>query len=244
MADQPTAESLHVNHFAGSKPRRKRQEDDEMDETIRKLENAVFKRDFTAEQRRKLASEHKALSDGSYPIETSADLKPAAVLARSGHGNVGAAKALIARRAEELGAADPLQSAANKSEFSFEVKLLKGDDFKGDVMGIVLEPDLEDSQGDVASAEEIEKAAHDFMRDYLQPDLQHSGRSAGAFLTENYCARADFTVETSDGPQLVRKGSWVQMYHVEDDVTKQEIADKKITGFSMEGTGVRTPIAA
>lgn len=56
----------------------------------------------SAEDRRKLASEHKALPDGSYPIEDMDDLKSAIVLAKSGHGDVAGAKALIKRRAKEL----------------------------------------------------------------------------------------------------------------------------------------------
>lgn len=44
-----------------------------------------------------------SLPDGSYPIETTKDLHDAATLAASGHGDVKAAKALIRRRAKELG---------------------------------------------------------------------------------------------------------------------------------------------
>ena len=58
---------------------------------------------YGAAERRKLASEGKALSDGSYPIVDAEDLKNALTLARSGHGNVSAAMALIRRRAKALG---------------------------------------------------------------------------------------------------------------------------------------------
>jgi hypothetical protein len=68
----------------------------------------VDKRDFSTDERRRLARDHKALADGSYPIENEEDLHNAAVLARSGHGNVEAARRLIARRAEELGVSNPL----------------------------------------------------------------------------------------------------------------------------------------
>lgn len=57
----------------------------------------------TAEGRKKAASAGHALPDGSYPIEDKKHLHSAAVLAASGHGNAGAAKALIRRRARELG---------------------------------------------------------------------------------------------------------------------------------------------
>ena len=71
-------------------------------------EEAVFKRNIDTATRRRLASEGKALPNLSYPIENAEDLGNAATLARSGHGDVGAARKLIARRAKELGVANPL----------------------------------------------------------------------------------------------------------------------------------------
>jgi hypothetical protein len=67
-------------------------------------------REFSAEERRHQASQGHSLPDGSYPIPDTDALRRAAVLARSGHGNVSGARALIARRARELGVANPLDS--------------------------------------------------------------------------------------------------------------------------------------
>ena len=67
-------------------------------------------RDFSQGRRRELASGGNALPDGSYPIPDKDALRRAAILARSGHGNVSAARALITRRAKELGVANPLDS--------------------------------------------------------------------------------------------------------------------------------------
>jgi hypothetical protein len=97
---------------SGAKP-----EDDLDDETITKAaegESEIYKRDFTTEQRRQLAKNGHALPDGSYPIESKADLGPALTLARSGHGDVAAAKALIRKRAKELGAEDQLPDDLKK----------------------------------------------------------------------------------------------------------------------------------
>ena len=82
------------------------------------LEADTEKRDVSTAERRSLASEHNALPDGSYPIDSAGDLHNAAVLARSGHGDVAAARRLIARRAGELGVANPLDEsdAATKAE--------------------------------------------------------------------------------------------------------------------------------
>jgi DNA adenine methylase len=119
-----------------------------------------------------------------------------------------------------------------------EVRLIKSDDFEGRAYGVVLEPDLPDSQGDIVSVDEIQKASDEFMRDYLQPDVQHSGRDAGAQLVENYIAPADFTL----GDEPITKGSWVQAYRIDDPVVKEEVRTGKLTGLSLEGTGERAPI--
>lgn len=74
-------------------------------------EKDVYKRDVATSERRSLASSGHALPDGSYPIANAGDLSNAAHLAASGHGNAEAAKKLIARRAKELGVANPLSSS-------------------------------------------------------------------------------------------------------------------------------------
>lgn len=68
-------------------------------------------RKFPARRRRQLASSGHALPDGSYPIPDADALRRAAILARSGHGNVSAARRLIARRAKELGVPNPLSES-------------------------------------------------------------------------------------------------------------------------------------
>ncbi len=82
--------------------------------SLKAAEAEVYKRDIDTATRRRLAGEGKALRDGSYPIETAEDLHNAAVLARSGHGNVAGATRLIARRAKELGVPNPLKGKKEK----------------------------------------------------------------------------------------------------------------------------------
>ncbi len=65
-------------------------------------------REFSTDDRKRLADAGHALPDGSYPIPDEDALRRAAILARSGHGDVAAARKLIARRAEDLGVANPL----------------------------------------------------------------------------------------------------------------------------------------
>lgn len=75
------------------------------------MSGEIQKKFHSAKNRRTLAAQGKALPNDSYPIEDTEDLKNAATLARSGHGDVGAAKRLISRRARQLGAKNPLTSS-------------------------------------------------------------------------------------------------------------------------------------
>lgn len=59
--------------------------------------------DVPQAERDQAVKDGNALPDGSYPIRNAHELHSAAVLAASGHGNVSAAKALIRKRAKDLG---------------------------------------------------------------------------------------------------------------------------------------------
>jgi ribosomal protein L37E len=96
----------------GSEPEGGGEDDD--DDAVKTAEGAVCKRDIDTAARRRLAAEGKALPDGSYPIENAEDLGNAKILALSGHGDVPAARKLIARRARELGVPNPLKDGKKK----------------------------------------------------------------------------------------------------------------------------------
>ena len=78
-------------------------------------------RNYSAAERKEMAGDGSALPDGTYPIADEHDLNSAAILQRSGHGDVNAAaKQLIAKRARELGVANPLDNSDDtaKSEIA------------------------------------------------------------------------------------------------------------------------------
>jgi hypothetical protein len=83
---------------------------------IYKREDEEYAKFHSAENRRKLASEGKALGDGTYPIEDESDLGPALSLIKSGHGNVKAATALFKKRAAALGRSDLIDKLADAKE--------------------------------------------------------------------------------------------------------------------------------
>lgn len=99
---------------AGSEPSDAVTEDGDAEEGKAAAPEAA-KRSIGTGERKRLASQGHALADGSYPIANAGDLQNAAVLARSGHGNVGAAKKLISRRAKDLGVPNPLKGDKKKA---------------------------------------------------------------------------------------------------------------------------------
>ncbi len=70
----------------------------------------IGKRKVGRAERERLARAGHALSDGSYPIANEHDLENAAAHVRMGHGDVSAARRLIAQRAKDLGVPNPLNS--------------------------------------------------------------------------------------------------------------------------------------
>lgn len=103
------------NEWTNRKKQRKRKvpQPDYTPTGVNKMNELVQKKFHSASNRRKLAASGNALPDGSYPIGDAEDLKNAATLARSGHGNVSGARRLIARRAKQLGVSNPLATAGS-----------------------------------------------------------------------------------------------------------------------------------
>lgn len=159
-----------------------------------------------------------------YPIHD----KPHAdnALARaSGKPEEAQVKAAVYRKYPELKKSEALE---------IEVELWKSEK-TGKVYGVVLEPNLPDSQDDEVTTEQIEKACHEYMVESRKADTQHNGIVAGAHLIENYIAPMDMELEG----EHITKGSWVQAWQITDPVLKQEVDDGKLTGFSIGGSAVR-----
>lgn len=128
------------------------------------------------------------------------------------------------------------EEAEKQCSKSITVPIIKS---KGDqqiVYGIVSEPDTIDLQGDRLSKEEIEKACHRFMLTSQRIGKEHEG-PAKADIIESYIAPLDFTC----GGQTVRKGSWVMAVKIHDPDLWEAVKSGNITGFSIAGTGDRTP---
>ena len=109
-------------------------------------------------------------------------------------------------------------------------------------LGVVLEPDSTDLQGDVMKAEDVELSAHAWMEQSQTAGRAHAEVVKGAKVVESYIAPCDFVVKCADGTEeTVLKGSWVLGMRWPEKVWKQ-IEDGTLTGYSVGGRGVRIPI--
>ncbi|MGG1792393.1 XkdF-like putative serine protease domain-containing protein [Bacillus mycoides] len=130
-------------------------------------------------------------------------------------------------------------TTAKQPNISKQVPILKTEEEKQLVTGVVYEPDVEDSHGDTMTAEEIEKAAYTFMDNYQHIDKQHDEIAGKGTVVENWIAKSDMTV----GEQEVKAGTWLMTVRVDDTETWEEIKKGEVTGFSMGGFGERVEIA-
>lgn len=125
-----------------------------------------------------------------------------------------------------------LTKSAGQPTFQKEVKIItKSEDTQQLVYGIVYEPGVEDAHGDMMVAEEIEKAAHQFLKDARNMDTQHDFVSGAGEVVESYVAPTDFEI---NGETIV-KGSWILVTKATDEIWGQ-IQKGEITGYSMAGT--------
>ena len=109
------------------------------------------------------------------------------------------------------------------------------------VYGIVLVPELPDSQGDIVSAEEIEQTAHRFLVSYRQQGIQHVGEPIPSIeVVESYIA----PVQMEMAGRMVPQGSWVMVSKINDDEIWQMVKDGLLAGFSIQGTAYSAPEAA
>ena len=104
------------------------------------------------------------------------------------------------------------------------------------VYGVVSEPGVIDLQGDRLSKSEIRAACHKFMQTSQRIGKEHSG-VAKASIIESYIAPTDFKCNG----QVVKSGSWVMAVKIHDNDRWQAVKKGDITGFSIAGTGTRTP---
>ncbi|NIQ06623.1 MAG: hypothetical protein GWO20_13115 [Candidatus Korarchaeota archaeon] len=99
---------------------------------------------------------------------------------------------------------------------------------------VALAPEVEDLHGDIYSAEEIEKACHNYNVHCGKANLFHETEIADAFPVESYINPVEFSLE--DG-RVVQKGSWLQLWHFEEtelgEALWKSVKEGNINGISI-----------
>lgn len=126
------------------------------------------------------------------------------------------------------------------------VRVQKAEPAKQLVYGVVLEPNSLDSQDDFMLPDQVEKAAHAYLKKVVRgrasvSKLQHRAQGffknkPGLVPVESFVAPVDFTY---DGKEMIKKGTWVMCIHCEDPDIWEDVLSGAYTGFSIGGTGIR-----
>ena len=114
------------------------------------------------------------------------------------------------------------------------VDFKKNDAEQGVVYGIVYAPDEVDTQGEFASADEIKRAAYNFMkRSDLRYciDVNHNFNIADAYICESWIVK-------SKDEFFGEEGAWAVGIKIEDEELRDMVKNGTITGLSMYGSGV------
>jgi DNA adenine methylase len=128
--------------------------------------------------------------------------------------------------------ADDEEQAVAKA-LSLYVPIAKVDDERRLVYGGVLEPGVEDTQGDIATAEAIEEACHRWLARYRVVGEQHHKVARPVEVVECYVAPQAIVL----GAQGFRKGTWILGVRVVSDSLWRDVKAGVYTGFSIGGYG-------
>lgn len=112
------------------------------------------------------------------------------------------------------------------------------DDHKQLIYGVVYEPFdgvNVDAHGDYATAQEIEKTAHNFLEQFNEVSYMHEKRiNQDAKVVESFIAPCDYT----QGTERIKKGSWVMVTHVLNKELWGQVLKGEIDAYSIEGVGM------
>ena len=112
----------------------------------------------------------------------------------------------------------------------------KTDSVKKIAVGIVYQPDTPDSDNEMATAEEIEKAAWGALQNHAIVKTGHKeSEAAPAFLAESYIVKAG-------DPDEFPEGGWAVVVKVEDDALWEQIEKGEFQAFSMGGAAEKAPV--
>jgi DNA adenine methylase len=119
-------------------------------------------------------------------------------------------------------------------QVKYYVPIEKLNEEKQILVGVVLQPEIVDAQGDIISKNVIEEAAHKFLSSYNRTTklgLMHKNFDPKFSLYESYIT----PIELAIGSRVVKAGSWIVSVHVRDKEIWKKIKDKELNGLSIGG---------
>lgn len=117
------------------------------------------------------------------------------------------------------------------------VPIIKVDDERKQVGGYLLVPNLPDSQGDIVTAQEVEKACHRFMK-----NLAHGNQDGtGSGLEHKTFSGIGYPIESFIDREAIHgvKDGWFLTTQVVKDEVWQAVKKGEIVGYSVGGKGKR-----
>lgn len=131
------------------------------------------------------------------------------------------------------------KSADAEPLYDKTIKIIKSNNEEGVVYGIVYSPEEVDSQGDFASADEIQKAAYAFMknRNTLNVDKNHTFEVEKAYIAQSWLLKDNDPVFPDE-----KAGSWAVAIKLEDEDLIKAVKKGEIAGISMAGTAQKEDV--
>lgn len=148
--------------------------------------------------------------------------------------------------AEDEDEEEVVDKSANKNALPFSISAVvvaKTEDDKQIVWGwasVVEENgvEVEDHQGDVISSEDMQKAAHDFVRNVRMGKVMHEGAYKTELVDSVFMSN---DLQKALGIDLGKVG-WLVGFHVPDAGVWKRVKSGDLPAFSIGGRGERTPI--
>lgn len=138
-------------------------------------------------------------------------------------------------------ASEPAEETVQKGDsVELYMPILKIDEERRLMTGVVLEPDEVDAQNDTIYPHIIEEAAFDFLSNFgrtggTRMGLMHKRfGDVGIELVESWIAREDLIINN----EKVKKGSWLMTVRAVDEALWSRVKRKELTGFSIGGVAV------
>jgi len=119
------------------------------------------------------------------------------------------------------------------------MEIIKTDKLKQIVYGVFLWPDKADHDGDIISADDIEKVAHKFIVEYREIDEMHKRETTDADIVESFVAWKD---NLEYYGKMLKQGAWAGAIHIQNKDVWAKVEKGEYRGFSVRITGTRTPV--